>query len=50
MKNTTAKRTAVKAAPAKKPPLTIQRFFDTWTLPVLAVAISSLIVWALWRH
>ena len=50
MKSNTAKRTAVKAVPAKKPPLTFQKLFDTWMLPVLFVAISSVIVWALWRH
>jgi hypothetical protein len=38
------------APPEKKPPFTIQRFFDKWFLPVVFVAIGSLIGWALWRH
>jgi len=29
---------------------TLQQFFDKWFLPVVFVAIGSLIVWALWRH
>ena len=50
MKSTTAKRPVAKAAPTKKLPFTIQRFFDKWPLPVLFVGIGSLFVWAIWRH
>jgi hypothetical protein len=50
MKSTTAKRSAVQPVAAKKPPMTLQRFFDKWFLPVVFVAIGSLIVWAIWRH
>ena len=28
----------------------IQRMFDKWFLPIVFVAIGSLIVWAIWRH
>ena len=50
MKSNTTKKPAVKAAPIKKLPFTFQRFFDKWLLPVLFVGISSLFVWAIWRH
>ena len=51
MKTNTAKRPAVKTAPAKKKvPWTFQQFFDKWLLPVLFVGIGSLIAWAIWRH
>ncbi|MGC8642715.1 MAG: hypothetical protein ACP5XB_22890 [Isosphaeraceae bacterium] len=50
MKTTTSKKTAAKAPPVKKPPVTFQQLFDKWMLPVLFVAIGSLIVWAIWRH
>jgi len=43
--NPTKKVVAVKMAPR-----TLQQFFDKWFLPVLFVAIGSLMVWALWRH
>ena len=46
MKSNTAKRPAAQAPPAKKLPWTFQRFVDKWLLPVLFVAIGSLIVWA----
>ena len=45
MKSNTAKRPAAQAPPAKKLPWTFQRFVDKWLLPVLFVAIGSLIVW-----
>jgi flagellar biosynthesis/type III secretory pathway M-ring protein FliF/YscJ len=50
MKTNTAKKPAVKTAPAKKVPWTFQQFFDKWLLPVLFVGIGSLIAWAIWRH
>jgi hypothetical protein len=50
MKTTPSKKTVAKAPPANKPPVTFQRLFDKWLLPVLFVAIGSLIVWAIWRH
>ena len=50
MKSTTAKKGAVQPAPVKKLPLTFQRLVDTWLLPVMFVAIGSVIVWAIWRH
>jgi hypothetical protein len=37
-------------APAQKAPFSIQRMFDKWFLPIVFVAIGSLIVWAIWRH
>jgi hypothetical protein len=49
MKTTPSKKTAAKA-PSAKTPFTFQRLFDTWLLPVLFVAIGSVIVWAIWRH
>ena len=49
MKTTPSKKTAAKAPPAKTP-FTFQRLFDKWLLPVLFVAIGSVIVWAIWRH
>ena len=30
-------------------PWTFQRMFDKWLLPVIFVAIGSLMVWAVWR-
>jgi hypothetical protein len=30
--------------------LPMQKAFDKWFLPVLALAIGSLMVWALWRR
>ncbi len=50
MKSNTVKRPAAKPVPAKKSPFTLQKLYDTWMLPVLFVAISSLFVWAIWRH
>jgi hypothetical protein len=50
MKTTPSKKTSVKAPPAKAPPLTFQQLFDKWLLPVVFVAIGSVIVWAIWRH
>ncbi len=37
-------------APVKKAPLTLQKVFDTWFLPVVFVAIGCVIAWAVWRH
>jgi hypothetical protein len=37
-------------APVKKTPLTLQKVFDKWFLPVVFVAIGSVIAWAIWRH
>jgi hypothetical protein len=37
-------------APAQKAPFSIRRSFDKWFLPIVFVAIGSLIGWALWRH
>jgi hypothetical protein len=37
-------------APVKKTPLTLQKVFDKWFLPVVFVAIGSVIAWAVWRH
>jgi len=37
-------------APVKKAPLTLQKVFDKWFLPVVFVAIGSVIAWAIWRH
>ena len=36
--------------PVKKAPLTLQKVFDTWFLPVVFVAIGCVIAWAVWRH
>jgi hypothetical protein len=49
MKTTPSKKTVAKAPPAKTP-FTFQQLFDKWLLPVLFVAIGSVIVWAIWRH
>jgi hypothetical protein len=37
-------------APVKKAPRTLQQVFDKWFLPVVFVAIGSVIAWAVWRH
>jgi hypothetical protein len=50
MKTTTSKKPVAKAPATKKPPFTFQQFFDKWFLPVVFVAIGSLIAWAIWRH
>jgi hypothetical protein len=38
-----------KVVPVKQTPWTFQKFVDKWLLPVVFVAIGSLMVWALWR-
>jgi hypothetical protein len=37
-------------APVKKAPRTLQQVFDKWFLPIVFVAIGSLMAWALWRR
>jgi len=39
-----------KVVAVKMAPRTLQQFFDKWFLPVVFVAIGSLIVWAIVRH